>query len=331
MLAARITRIGLIFGLGAMSACGNDPRPADPDPEPCLQALPAQRPHQEILLNVAHPAASDEQPIELEPGQGLQVNVEGAPISHSVALIGPIRTADDLGDRVSLKQIQPGRWQAVTPRMAGSYRAVVIVDATTVSQVDLEVVATPLSLCVNADDVDPSAIITVNWTGPGIDGDRIELFDPVLNRPVLVAPASIESHQIGGTMMELPNQAGLFDVRYVSAEGGVLSSVSILAWRRSETALLRAPEHAMPGAAVSVQWIAPPRRDHRFRIIHADTGAEISVSDPVSSGYGPVFAEMITPASAGRYEIVYSNPQVGPAAARRTIVVTADAQEALEN
>lgn len=305
-----------------LAACGDDPKPAPPDPKTCLERLPASQPPPPVRVSVDKVTLARPYVPDLESDQILEVTATG-PSAFSAALIGPIITREDQAPIQQLTPVEAGLWKITAPQTAGSYEVQLTAPDQQI-KLDVEVILPPLAMCLSTDQLEPNGVFWVNWTGLSAPGHRLEFIDPVLNKVVLTASAASAPREMSGTLMKVPNQPGFYQVTYTLEDGTPISTQELLAWRRDENELLRARDVVAANESMTVQWIAPPRRNHKFRILDAQTRQEVIVAEPQESKFGPSRATLTAP-PAGNYIMVYSNPEIGPAAAEQPLTVIEDA------
>jgi Ca-activated chloride channel family protein len=124
-----------------------------------------------------------------------------------------------------------------------------------------------------ADSVMAGAPFPVEWTGPAGQGDTI-----------VIAAKGAANNKPGGyayprevTVLEAPIEPGPHEVRYMGRGAKILAAIDISV--TPPVATIRAPESAMAGAPIEVNWTGPAGKND-FVIV-----TEKSAADNLTSGY----------------------------------------------
>lgn len=161
------------------------------------------------------------------------------------------------------------------------------------------------------------ADISIQWTGPANKEDYLTIV-----KPEAAATAYLNytlTERGNPATLTSPVEAGRYEVRYVASQ-----SKTILARAPIEVtaagATLQAPESALIGAQVPVQWTGPNHKGDYITIVPAGT------PDGRSGNYtyterGPSL-EVKAPAEDGRMELRYQTGQDNKILARRPLLLT---------
>lgn len=313
------SRSAIAIALVAAS-CGSDPEIPIPPLHDCFLTINAPVRPEPITISSAASELSGGFLGEVQPGQQIRLYSSGEPAANDLVLIGPVISREQPGSVVTIIPAEQGARTFAAPTDAGSYQLISQEEGVSRVLGELEVVATPVSLC-SSGDVGPGGLVTAVWTGPGDPGDIVELFDPVENTVLQVAGASGAAWEVNATKLQSPQTVGQYMVRYRKADGVVQVTTDFVVSLRSELGTLRAPTTAGAGEVIVAQWIGPPRPGHMIRVIEAETDREV-VSAPIrDEGYGGGSVELEAPAP-GAYRIEYSKPEGGPPGGRQDLVVT---------
>jgi Ca-activated chloride channel family protein len=151
------------------------------------------------------------------------------------------------------------------------------------------------------------ASINVTWTGPGNQGDYIDLVPRgFTNTSGEITYAYVR--QTNGTVsLRAPTAPGDYDVRYVLDMGNatprVVKAVAPLTITAA-TATLQAPATAEAGQALEVQWTGPNGKGDYVDLVKAGvTATSGEITYAYTSAGNP--AKIEAPSTAGDYEIRY--------------------------
>lgn len=151
--------------------------------------------------------------------------------------------------------------------------------------------------------------ITVAWSGPGTDGDEIQLFAPDQGEDGAVFSFERIGKGNGGSSARLtvPATPGVYHVRYVDREtGDILAAVPVTV--ELIEVLLEAPETVPAGETFSVTWTGPGAERDRVELFDpaADENGRIIDSQRVVDGnYGARVVELQAPREPGLYNLRY--------------------------
>jgi Ca-activated chloride channel family protein len=114
----------------------------------------------------------------------------------------------------------------------------------------------PVTAVLNApESIGQGTIFTVDWQGPNLSGDRIELARPRDPMGTALATFDVRPH-IGQARLDAPIDPGTYELRYVAgADGKVLATRAVAV--TEVTAALTAPETITGGAEFEVGWEGP--------------------------------------------------------------------------
>ena len=115
--------------------------------------------------------------------------------------------------------------------------------------------------------------IKIAWTGPGANGDRIGIAPA--SAPDWPSPDTPQSRYASENPVTIavPDQPGVYEVRYFSAEPKAVVARTVLARRKVTvlpvTASLEGPARAVAGSAVNVKWTGPNNGSDRIHVVKA--------------------------------------------------------------
>ena len=162
--------------------------------------------------------------------------------------------------------------------------------------------------------------LEVSWEGPGNDYDWIGLYEAsAADAAKSVAGTSILS-QKNPVSFRLPEQAGRYELRYVTAQ-----SKQVLARRPlqigSVEASLDAPQRATAATLIEVHWQGPGNDYDQIAVFETDAkdDAKSLAQQTILSGKNPV--NLWLPEGEGTYELRYRTAQSGQVLARRPITI----------
>ncbi|WP_071674952.1 VWA domain-containing protein [Nioella nitratireducens] len=161
------------------------------------------------------------------------------------------------------------------------------------------------------------ATIQVAWDGPDARNDMIT----VASSDMPGSRNINDSYTRQGTPLDLqmPAFPGSYVIRYVLNEGSrVLASRAITV--TEVTATLDAPDTAVAGDTIAVEWTGPDYRNDTITVAAADQPGNRSINDTYTRQGTPLQLQM--PSQPGTYEIRYVMNQDHRVIARRTITVT---------
>ena len=205
--AALATAVGTVAGAGVASAAA----PGQPAAGPA--GMPVE-PENGVI------AAPD----TVDPGQTVNVIVNGAPLGSRIELWGPV-TQSGGGTQLSASPIVGGTAELVAPSVSASYQIRYVSENGAVqARQAFDVAAVPVALTVPT-PVEAGGPMEVRWQGPAAPGDRFEIVDAsgaVLDStPVAGDPASENL-----STLTIPQAArGRLELRYVTGQGNMLRSV----------------------------------------------------------------------------------------------------------
>ena len=183
----------------------------------------------------------------------------------------------------------------------------------------ISVVDVPTSLDAPA-SAKMGSTLEVSWEGPGNDYDWIGLYEAsAADAAKSVAGTSILS-QKNPVSFRLPEQAGRYDLRYVTAQ-----SKQVLARRPlqigSVEASLDAPQRATAATLIEVHWQGPGNDYDQIAVFETDAkdDAKSLAQQTILSGKNPV--NLWLPEGEGTYELRYRTAQSGQVLARRPITI----------
>lgn len=170
-------------------------------------------------------------------------------------------------------------------------------------------------------DAPPEAVagaqIEVSWTGPDDQNDFVTVLpdgapdgdEGNLARTYHGNPASLK----------LPDATGAWELRYIHAPSGrVLARQPITLTEAGAT--LEAPDEAIAGARISVNWQGPDNQNDFVTVVEA--GAPDEVEGNLARTYRGNPADLLLPDGLGAYELRYVLAQSGRVLARRPITLT---------
>lgn len=304
-------------------ACGPDPQPDLPAQHGCFDSIKAPATPEPLIAQLIGTDGPAQFLGDVEPGQEVVLNPVNATEIATLKLVGPIVSNAELGPVQLTLTPSDGSFSFTAPMGAGSYRLKTAEKADRVVVGEIEVVAAPVAIC-NSTDVGLNGEVVLVWTGPGDEGDKVDLFDPVTGRILQTAPAGGSHRKVNTTVFIAPDEVGQYAVRYRKADGLIQVSNDIAVTRARELGTLRVRSNAQPGDAIIVQWIGPLRPGHVIRIVDSTSGDEVVATALVDGGFGAGSARLEAP-GPGEYRVEYGKPGSGlPAASADLNVVSGD-------
>jgi hypothetical protein len=174
--------------------------------------------------------------------------------------------------------------------------------------------------------VPAGARISVKWTGPGGQWDRIGIV-PV-GAPDR-SPETPQSQYAAGNpvLITAPEVPGEYEVRYFSHEPRTaLARAKVTV--SPVTASLEGPASAPAGAKIDVKWTGPANSYDRIYVVKAGTPEKVTSSFSVPAQVSP--AHITIPEATGDYEIRYLTGQLHLTLARAALSVTPAVLASLE-
>jgi Ca-activated chloride channel family protein len=161
------------------------------------------------------------------------------------------------------------------------------------------------------------ATIPVDWTGPD---DRQDFITAVpAGAPDTEEGNLARTYKGSPVALKLPDATGAFELRYVhAATGTVLARRAITL--TEPAASVTAPETAVAGARIAVEWQGPDNQNDFVTVVAA--GAPDSVEGNLARTYRGSPAELLLPDALGAHELRYVFAQSGRVLARRPITLT---------
>lgn len=157
--------------------------------------------------------------------------------------------------------------------------------------------------------------IEIRWEGPGNQYDQLALYRIGEAKPVKVERIVSRKNPVP---MQLPEQAGDYELRYQTARDG-----SVLATRPlrigAVEASLQAPERATAGTLIEVNWTGPGNNYDAIGVYRAGDADNAKPQSQASilNRKNPV--DLKLPAEDGDYELRYRTMQSATVLARRSI------------
>ncbi|HEX2860354.1 MAG TPA: hypothetical protein VHN79_01890 [Lacunisphaera sp.] len=161
------------------------------------------------------------------------------------------------------------------------------------------------------------ADISIQWTGPGNQEDFLTVVKPE------APPSAYTNYTLtergNPATLTSPVEAGHYEIRYVTGQ-----SKTVLARAPIEVtaagATLKAPESALIGAQIPVEWTGPNHKDDYITIVAAGTPDGRS-GNYTFTGRGAAL-EVKAPPEAGPAELRYQTGQGNKVLTRRPILIT---------
>ncbi len=170
------------------------------------------------------------------------------------------------------------------------------------------------------DTADVGSTIEIHWTGPGNQYDQLALYPAGAEEGAKPARSEGIVSKRNPVPMRLPEQAGAYELRYVTRKNGIVLATRPIAVGGVDAAL-DAPERATAGTPIDVGWTGPGN-DYDLIALYpegAEDGAKAAATATILSAKNPVLLNL--PDEAGPYELRYRTAQQGTVLARRAITV----------
>jgi len=243
-------------------------------------------------------------PDTVDPGQELRIPVTGSEANARIEVWGPVTSAGR-GRMIQSVPVTLGQTVVQAPWLSGSYELrYVSARGSVIARRALDVAAVPVSITV-LDNPGAGGTMDLRWRGPGAPGDKLVLVHRQSGTVLEELPLAGASDGENVVQTVVPSVSGDVDIRYVRANGTILTSISITS---SESAWLRAPIKARTLERVSVQWFGTPVQGHVLRLVDPGTGNVIATATPQGSATGPLIGKLRMPVLPGRLRIEYADP-----------------------
>jgi hypothetical protein len=148
------------------------------------------------------------------------------------------------------------------------------------------------------------ATFALSWSGPNLDGDKIEIGPSGTSDAVHFTGPSLDARD-GRGELRAPAEAGQYELRFSTEEGGgsVLARATLTVTPLGASLKLRAS--AAAGSMVEVTWRGPNRKDDLISLVPVGTPDGViqdATTLSAEAGHGSLHA----PAVAGEYELRYA-------------------------
>lgn len=146
------------------------------------------------------------------------------------------------------------------------------------------------------------ATFAVDWTGPGVAGDRLFVVNTANGERLSMEPTRSEGEGAGTVTMTAPEAIGLFEVQLVAARTG-----AVRASAQFETTAVVGSVHLPDGPfnvgdrAMQVEWSGPMNAGDRLRVFPRGSDQSISQRPVFGTAQSPI--RVALPREAGAYTI----------------------------
>jgi len=172
------------------------------------------------------------------------------------------------------------------------------------------------------DRVVAGAAVSVEWTGPGNQSDRIAIVSPGANGKEVM---NYEYTQRGNPVKVPATMIlGAAEIRYIAGQGGKVLATRSLTIEASKVTL-KGPASSPAGTKVAIDWEGPDNRGDRITIVMKGTPDDKIEKYGYTSWGNPLKVE--APKSAGEAEIRYLSGQGNAVLARQPIQLMQPAEE----
>jgi Ca-activated chloride channel family protein len=154
------------------------------------------------------------------------------------------------------------------------------------------------------DQANAGSVLSVAWTGPGLEGDRVALRKPGVEEVL----AEAETAPGAPATLTLPLEAGEYEIVYLDSHGKVLATRRLTVNPNEYT--LQFPGEIQAGQWFDVAWTGPDNVGDYITIV--PEGAAEGEWDSYAYTCNGSPAVLQAPLEAGTYEIRYSTEQVYP-------------------
>lgn len=163
-------------------------------------------------------------PETVDPGQVVNVILNGAPLGSRIELWGPV-TQSGGGSQLATSPIVGGVAELVAPTVSASYQIRYVSEkGAVIARQPFDVAAVPVVLTVMT-PVEAGGSLEVRWQGPAAPGDSFDIVDPsgvVLDSTPVAGDPAAENL----STLTVPQAArGSLELRYVTGQGDMLRSV----------------------------------------------------------------------------------------------------------
>lgn len=170
-------------------------------------------------------------------------------------------------------------------------------------------------------DAAPEAVagseIEIGWTGPDDKQDFVTVLPE--GAPDGEQGNLVRTYRGNPAKLRLPDATGSHELRYVHAPTGKVLARSLITLTET-TASLGAPEEAIAGSRITVEWIGPDNQNDFVTVVEA--GAPDTVQGNLARTYRGNPADLLLPDALGSHELRYVVAQSGRVLVRRSITLT---------
>lgn len=272
------------------------PRPADAAPAP--DETPP-------VIRVAGVAI--ESPPTVDPGQTLEVGISGAS-GGRLEIWGPV-TQEGRGNMLAGAEVAGDSVPVRAPNVPGSYELRYLgPSGATLARRSLDVSAVPLRLSV-PERLGAGVSGEIRWHGPARPGDMIQIVDPASGGVVSETPAEGTPGAENVAMIQAPQKAGQYQLRYVSRERGAVLRVLPITVGPSRD-WMRVPLSVSSGQPFQVRWYGHAGPDHLFELVDPASGSVVTSTRGSATDTG-LAATIEAPRRTGRYRMRFVDTQSG--------------------
>lgn len=275
-------------------------------------------------------------PIEVTPAKATLQAVETITIGGTVeiewtgpnnandfiTIVPPAAAKGDYRDYANTSNGSPAKVRV--PDRPGTYEIRYVTGQTNEVLARRTVVALAVQVEINAQDKAPAgSYIPVKWSGaPNNAGDFITVVRPDADKGAYTDYFNTKDADPETARLRLPPQAGLYEIRYVTAQTNeILARRPVIAEATSAT--LDAPSSGPAGARVKVGWTGPNNEGDFITIVPPDAPKGQYTQYFNAKGTNPDDATLLLPTRPGAYEIRYVVAGSNETLAKRPITVTA--------
>ena len=190
----------------------------------------------------------------------------------------------------------------------------------TLARTEFEVTESTARLSL-PDTVRAGAPFTVEWTGPGREGDYLSILRPDEEEGSYGRYVYVEDSG-GAAEMRAPTETGTWQVRYLS--GGANATFARENFEVIEaTATIDAPDSVMAGSSVPIEWTGPGNQDDYVTIVSPDAEeGSYGNYEYVAEGESSGMVTMRAPEAPGAWQVRYLSGLDNATFARDTFEVS---------
>ncbi|MEQ8692025.1 MAG: VWA domain-containing protein [Pseudomonadales bacterium] len=251
-------------------------------------------------------------------GSQLEVQWQSSGNSYDLILLYPAGAADDAKAVSSATVLRKNPVILQMPETPGEYeiRYVTRMNKRVLARQPITVVGVETAI-ESADQAKTGATVEVSWQGPGNQYDKIALFPASAADDAKPAAISAIVSRRNPVTVRLPEQAGNYEWRYLTArEGHVLARRPFVIV--GVDAAIQAPARALASSPVDVGWTGPGNNYDQIQLVDTAT-QEVLAKAAILSGRNPVLMNL--PDVEGSYQLRYVTTQTGQVLATREILI----------